>query len=152
MGGGGLVSSIKDYLRFAQMLLNGGELDGVRILQPSTVKLMMSNHLADTLMTGLKSTKFSNEPRPGLGYGFDGAAVTDPRKAGVPMGEGTYLWDGWAGTWFWIDPENELLALGMMHVLRYPDNLRMGNRARTAIYEAIQDAGPRQPLHQRGPQ
>ena len=76
-GGGGMVSTAQDYMRFAQMLLNGGELDGVRILAPSTVQLMTSNHLAPNLMTG----EFSVGPetiRPGMGWGYDCAVFTDP--------------------------------------------------------------------------
>jgi CubicO group peptidase (beta-lactamase class C family) len=115
MGGGGLVSTAADYFRFAQMLLNGGELDGIRILSPQTVKLMTSNHLADDLMKGFKGGgNMFNQPRAGLGYGYDGAVVTDPGQADVPIGKGSYFWDGAAGTWFWIDPTNDIVVVGMV--------------------------------------
>ncbi|ATC31602.1 serine hydrolase [Caulobacter vibrioides] len=112
-GGGGLVSTNADYARFAQMLLNGGELDGARILKPETVTLMRTNALSDTIMN-------SSEPpfntARGRGFGLDFALVLDSAKAG-PQGEGTYSWGGAAGTWFWIDPKNDLFFLGMIHIL-----------------------------------
>lgn len=112
-GGGGLVSTNADYARFAQMLLNGGELDGARILKPETVTLMRTNALSDTIMN-------SSEPpfntARGRGFGLDFAVVLDSAKAG-PQGEGTYSWGGAAGTWFWIDPKNDLFFLGMIHIL-----------------------------------
>ncbi|AAK23547.1 serine hydrolase domain-containing protein [Caulobacter vibrioides] len=112
-GGGGLVSTNADYARFAQMLLNGGELEGARILKPETVTLMRTNALSDAIMT-------SSEPpfntARGRGFGLDFAIVLDSAKAG-PQGEGTYSWGGAAGTWFWIDPKNDLFFLGMIHIL-----------------------------------
>jgi CubicO group peptidase (beta-lactamase class C family) len=115
-GGGGLVSTAADYARFAQMLLNGGELNGVRVLSAEAVKLMTANHLPAWMLEagfGVGHQKI----RPGFGYGFDGAVFTDPAKAGIPVGEGTYQWDGAAGTWFWIDPKNDLLFVGMIQLL-----------------------------------
>jgi CubicO group peptidase (beta-lactamase class C family) len=111
-GGGGLASTAQDYLRFAQMLLNGGELDGVRILSPSSVQLMSTNHLAPSLMTG----EFSIGPeviRPGMGWGYDCAVFNDPAMANEPVGKGTFFWFGAADTWFWIDPTNDLIFIGM---------------------------------------
>lgn len=112
-GGGGLVSTNADYARFAQMLLNGGELEGARILKPETVKLMRTNALSDTIMNS--SDPPFNTAR-GRGFGLDFAVVLDSAKAG-PQGEGTYSWGGAAGTWFWIDPKNDLFFLGMIHIL-----------------------------------
>jgi len=118
LGGAGLVSTAADYFRFAQMLLNGGELDGVRILGPQTVKLMMSNHLSDSLMAEFRGGGFEfNKPRPGIGYGFDGGVITDPGLADMPVGKGSYFWDGAAGTWFWIDPVNDIVVVGMVQRL-----------------------------------
>lgn len=91
MGGGGLVSTAEDYLRFAQMLLNGGELDGVRILAPATVALMTANHLAPSLMTGEFSIG-SMTMRPGLGWAYDCAVYTDPLEADAVVGKGTFFW------------------------------------------------------------
>nr|WP_295111101.1 serine hydrolase domain-containing protein [uncultured Caulobacter sp.] len=112
-GGGGLVSTNADYARFAQMLLNGGELDGKRILKPDTVKLMRTNALNDTIMNS--DVPPFNTAR-GRGFGLDFAVVQDSAKAG-PQGNGTFSWGGAAGTWFWIDPTNDLFFLGMIHIL-----------------------------------
>ena len=112
-GGGGLHATIDDYARFAQMLLNKGELDGVRILSPQAVALMTANHLSDDLVAGGFGIG-QQQLRPGFGYGFNGAVFYDPPLAGSKVGRGTYLWDGAAGTWFWIDPENDLLFVGMI--------------------------------------
>jgi len=102
-GGGGLVSTTMDYMRFCQMLLNGGELDGVRILSPTTVELMTRNHLPRAV----------GEYAPGLGFGLDFAVVLDPVEAGG-VSEGEYFWGGAAGTWFWIDPAQDLAFVGMI--------------------------------------
>ena len=109
-GGGGMVSTAGDYLRFAQMLLNEGELDGVRVLAPATVQLMTSNHLALSLMMG---EGFFMGPRPGLGWGYDCAVFTDPLQADEVVGKGTFFWLGAADTWFWVDPTNDLIFIGM---------------------------------------
>jgi len=113
-GGGGLVSTAVDFYRFAQMLSNGGELDGVRILGPQTVKLIISNHLSAALMPEFRGGGYEfNKPRRGVGYGYNGAVIVDPGEADMPLGKGSYLWDGAAGTWFWIDPTNDIVCVGM---------------------------------------
>jgi CubicO group peptidase (beta-lactamase class C family) len=112
-GGGGLVSTAHDYARFAQMLLNKGELGGVRILSPEAVALMSANHLPPALMSGAFGVG-AQQMRPGFGHGFDCAVFTDPDLAGIPVGKGTFQWDGAAGTWFWIDPANDLIFVGMI--------------------------------------
>jgi len=112
-GGGGLVSTLGDYARFAQMLLNKGELDGVRILSPEAVALMSKNHLPEWMLSagfGIGAMQI----RPGFGYGFNGAVFTDPKAAGIPVGQGTYEWDGAAGTWFWVDWANDVIFVGMI--------------------------------------
>ena len=103
-GGGGLVSTATDYMRFCQMLLNGGQLDGVRILSPLTVELMHTNVLAPSVPI----------LAPGAGFGLDFAIYTDPVAAGGYYGKGSYWWGGAAGTWFWIDPVNDLIVVGMI--------------------------------------
>lgn len=103
-GGGGLVSTAMDYMRFCQMLLNGGELDGKRLLSPLSVQLMRSNVLPANART----------MGPGTGFGLDFAVVEDPVAAGGYYGEGTYYWGGYAGTWFWIDPVHKLIVVGMI--------------------------------------
>jgi CubicO group peptidase (beta-lactamase class C family) len=108
-GGGGLFSTAEDYYRFCQALLNGGELDGARILKPETVRVMntdvMAPHgIADGM--GLLGK--------GVGFGMDFAVHTDPVQTGMPFGLGTYWWGGACGTWFWIDPANDLVFIGMI--------------------------------------
>lgn len=103
-GGGGLTSTITDYMRFCQMLLNGGELDGERILSPLSVQLMRTNVLPQA----------AREMSAGTGFGLDFAVVEDPMAAGGYGGEGTYYWGGYAGTWFWIDPVYKLIFVGMI--------------------------------------
>ena len=103
-GGGGLVSTTIDYLRFCQMLLNGGQLDGVRLLSPRTVELMRTNVLPPTMPI----------LSPGAGFGLDFAVYTDVMAAGGYYGKGTYFWGGAAGTWFWIDPINDMIVVGMI--------------------------------------
>ena len=115
-GGGGLVSTAADYARFAQMLLNKGELDGVRIIQPASADLMMSNHLSDDLVNAGYGIG-AQQIRPGFGHGFNGAVFDDPDAAGIPVGQGSYQWDGAAGTWFWVDPVNQLFYVGMIQLM-----------------------------------
>jgi CubicO group peptidase (beta-lactamase class C family) len=124
-GGGGLVSTAMDYLRFSQMLLNGGELDGVRLLSPTTVALMTRNQLPRAM----------GEFAPGRGFGLDFAVVVDPVAAGVPS-VGEYSWGGAAGTWFWIDPVEDLVFVGMIQQFGggRPD---MAPLARQLTYQAI---------------
>jgi CubicO group peptidase (beta-lactamase class C family) len=115
-GGGGLVSTVSDYAKFAQMLLNGGEFGGQRIVSAAALHLMMSNHLSDEMIAARHGVGHQ-QLRPGFGYGFNGAVFTDPALAGVPVGLGTYHWDGAAGTWFWVDPAHDLLYVGLIQLL-----------------------------------
>ena len=137
-GGGGLVSTAEDYYRFAQMLLNGGELDGKRILAPSTVKLMTSNHLPANLLTGEFGIG-QHIMRPGFGYGFNCAVVFDPPEAALPDGKGTFFWDGAAGTWFWVDPTNDIVFVSMIQRMTSPDNHSLLYRSHATVYGALVD-------------
>jgi CubicO group peptidase (beta-lactamase class C family) len=104
-GGGGLFSTAEDYLRFCQMMLDGGTFGGTRLLAPRTVEMMRTNHLqAEALRTY----------RPGQGFGLDFSVVMDAGQAGVPTPNGTYYWAGAAGTWFWIDPATDVVFIGMI--------------------------------------
>jgi len=135
-GGGGMVSTAQDYLRFAQMLLNGGELDGVRILAPATVQLMTSNHLAPSLMTG----EFSIGQfimRPGLGWGYDCAVFSDPPQADEVVGRGTFFWVGAADTWFWVDPTNDLIFVGMTQRMLGPGWPNVEALSQPSVYQAL---------------
>jgi CubicO group peptidase (beta-lactamase class C family) len=111
-GGGGLVSSIHDYARFAQMLLNKGTLEGAKILKPETVELMTQNHIGD-LRVGFDGNA-ATTGNSGSGFGLDFAVVYDPELAKTQQGKGTYSWFGIAGTWFWVDPTNDLFYIGMI--------------------------------------
>lgn len=137
-GGGGLVSTIEDYYRFAQMLGNGGELDGKRILSPATVKLMTSNHLPANLLTGEFGIG-QHVMRPGFGYGFNCAVVYDPAAAALTDGKGTFFWDGAAGTWFWADPANDIVFVGMIQRMIHPDNHELLYRSHATVYQALVD-------------
>jgi CubicO group peptidase (beta-lactamase class C family) len=137
LGGTGLVSTAADYMKFAQMLLNGGQLGGARILGPETVKMMSGNHLSQTLMTGERGDGIYRI-RPGFGFGFDVGVYTDPTLADDPCGKGTYLWDGAAGTWFWVDPTNDIVFVGMTQAF----NILPGDLARQAVYQALLEEKP----------
>lgn len=118
LGGGGLNSTAPDYARFTQMLLNDGELDGRRILSAAAVAEQTRNILPENLL----ETRFiagHQKFRPGFGYGYNGVVVYDPTRADLPVGRGSYHWDGAAGTWFWIDPENQITFIGMIQLLSY---------------------------------
>ena len=125
-GGGGLVATASDYMRFCQMLLNGGVLDGQRILSPLSVKLMRTNRLPESART----------MGPGTGFGLDFAVVEDPAASGGYGGEGTYFWGGYAGTWFWIDPVYQLIVVGMIQQ-RGDDMPDLRALSRSLTYQAI---------------
>jgi CubicO group peptidase (beta-lactamase class C family) len=136
-GGGGMVSTIEDYYRFAQMLANGGELDGKRILSPAAVKLMTTNHLGPDLVSG-KFGIGAQHMRPGFGYGYNCAVEYNPQEANLPDGKGTFLWDGAAGTWFWVDPANDIVFVGMIQRMNGgTPNLQY--LSRSIVYGALVD-------------
>jgi CubicO group peptidase (beta-lactamase class C family) len=137
-GGGGLWSTSGDYLRFAQMLANGGQLGGVRILAPRTLELMRTNHLSEKLQTGEFGIGMQRM-RPGFGFGYDFAVFEDPLKANNPVGKGTFLWDGAAATFFWVDPANDIVFVGMLQRrgAGYPNVQQL---ARPLTMQALLDA------------
>ena len=137
-GGGGMVSTGEDYFRFAEMLSHGGELNGVRILAPATVKLMTSNHLPPSLLTGEFGIG-AQQMRPGLGYGYNCAVVFDPPEANLPEGKGTFFWDGAAGTWFWVDPTNDIVFIGMIQRMLGPASPNLEYQSRALVYQALID-------------
>jgi CubicO group peptidase (beta-lactamase class C family) len=112
-GGAGLLSTTADYYRFAQMLLNGGELDGVRLIGPKTIELMTANHLPDDLIP----IRLGPTPVPGHGFGLGVRVLVDPAQFGVLGSAGEYGWGGAASTYFWIDPKEELIGILMPQFL-----------------------------------
>lgn len=132
-GGGGLVSSTHDYARFLQMLVNGGELDGIRILSPESIDVMRTNRLRDEL--NIYQTD-SSPGRPGRVFGVDFAIIDDPKAANSPQNAGTYYWSGAAGTWFYIDPVEDMYFIGMIQsrLGRRPGAPDMRAIARDIIY------------------
>ena len=110
-GGAGLVSTVDDYARFAQMLLNGGELDGVRVLQPRTVQFMTSGRLTETQKEAFERN-FSN--MPGFEYGNLVRVMRTPERSCTLNNEGEYGWDGWLGCYFANDPAADMTVLFMM--------------------------------------
>jgi CubicO group peptidase (beta-lactamase class C family) len=114
--GGGLLSTAPDYLRFARMLLAGGTLDGVRILSAKTIGLMTSDHLgADTIRASrVPGANTDYIPGPGYGFGLGFAVRLTDGQASNPGSAGDYAWGGLAGTYFWNDPKEKLIAIWMM--------------------------------------
>jgi len=132
-GSGGLVSTVDDYLRFQQMMLNGGELDGTRLLSPATVSLMIDNHTGD-LPIWLSG--------PGMGFGLGYGVVVDRGAAGTPLSEGAAYWGGAYCTISWMDPAEEIVAVLMTQVRPYTHiNIRQDFQVLT--YQAITEAAAR---------
>lgn len=105
-GGGGLVGTIDDYLKFTEMLRTGGQ----GILSPHTLRFMMANHLAGDIAS-MGPSSFAEQPMDGMGFGIGGAVVLDPSRARVPGSVGDFSWGGMASTFFWIDPVHDLSVL-----------------------------------------
>jgi CubicO group peptidase (beta-lactamase class C family) len=136
-GGGGLVSTAADYLRFMRMLANRGELDGVRLIAPKTLKLMTANHLPGGQdLTTLSRSMFSESTYAGIGFGLGFAVVFDAPRTLIPCSNGEFYWGGAASTAFWIDPTEEVMALFMTQLLpssTYP----IRRELRTLVYSAL---------------
>ena len=138
-GGGGLVGTAADYLRFANMLVNGGELDGARILAPKTLELMASNHLPGGKdLTELSRSLFSESTNAGVGFGLGFATVFDPPQTLIPCSFGEFYWGGAASTAFWVDPIEQVTAVFMTQLLpssTYP----IRRELRTLAYSALME-------------
>jgi CubicO group peptidase (beta-lactamase class C family) len=135
-GGGGLVSTTTDYARFCQMMLNKGELDGVRVLSPASIELMDTNVIPHNVLVNSNGTSVVrfNEA---VGFGLDFQVDNDPRRAGSLEGKNTMSWGGAAGTWFWIDPTNDVLFVGMIQRMGGTGGDDLGTMARTLTYQAL---------------
>ena len=138
-GGGGLVSTMDDYGRFSQMLVNRGELDGVRILKPETIELMRTNVLReDQFLSSLGVNQ--GDVYPGLGMGLTVGTVEDPEAVPSVIPAGSYFWSGAASTWFWVAPLNELYFIGMVQVFENnnPNGpLELRETSSAAVYGAL---------------
>ena len=127
-GGGGLFSTAADYARFCEMLLQGGQFKGVRLLAPRTVEMMRTNHVnPDPLKT----------MPPGTGWGMDFQIVIDAAAAGDSVSSGTYRWFGIAGTWFWIDPVEDLAFVGMVQHQSLATTRAIHGLSRSLVYQAV---------------
>lgn len=135
-GGGGLVSTTRDYARFAQMIANGGELDGARILSPASVELMGTNAIPAAARVSSDGTAASSF-NEAVGFGLDFMVVEDPRRAGSLEGEGTLSWGGAAGTWFWVDPTNDVVFVGMIQRFGDMEGVDLRGLSRTLVYQAL---------------
>lgn len=138
-GGGGLVGTAADYMRFATMLTNRGELDDTRILAPKTVDLMASNHLPGGQdLTGLSRSLFSESTNAGVGFGLGVAVVFDPPQTLIPCSQGEFYWGGAASTAFWCDPLEQVTAVFMTQLL--PSSTYLIRRElRTLAYSALME-------------
>ena len=136
-GGGGLVSSMADYLRFLEMLRRGGALDGVRVLGRKTVDFMRMNHLPGD-MASMGQSVFSEMPMAGIGFGLGGSVLLDPVRAQILGSPGEFAWGGMASTAFWIDPAEELVVVFLTQVIpssSYP----VRRELRVLVYQSLID-------------
>ena len=140
-GGGGLVSTADDYMRFARMLLNGGELDGARLLGPKTIQLMASNHLPGGKdLTQMSKSLFSEATYAGVGFGLGFGVTIDPAATMLAGSKGDFFWGGAASTFFWVDPVEDLAVVFLTQLLpssAYP----VRRELRTLVYAALTETG-----------
>jgi len=132
-GGGGLVSTARDYARFCQMLLNGGELRGVRLLRPETIKQMTSNQLPIEVLP----MKLNGFPLPGMGFGLGVSVRLDTKSSRPDPASGEFGWNGAASTYFWVAPKSEMFVIVLQQVQPYNFALQMA--LQPAIYRAIEN-------------
>ena len=132
-GGGGLTSTASDYIRFAQMLLQEGELDGVRILTADTVRQMRTNHLPDSLIP----IAIGNYLSPAYGFGLGFAVAVDAAASPEPDNDGVFRWAGAANTFFWIDPQAELIGMVWMQYGEFAA-YEIEREFQTLVYEALE--------------
>jgi len=136
-GGGGLVSTAADYLRFCQFMLNKGELDGVRLLGRKTVELMTMNHLNGD-MADMGTPRFSESTYTGIGFGLGFSVMIDPAKAYIAGTPGEFAWGGAASTAFWIDPAEDM-AVVLLTQLMPSSTYPIRRELRVLTYQAIVD-------------
>ena len=142
-GGGGLVSTTNDYMRFCTMLLNGGTLDGVQILSPKTVAMFSMNLLPDNqLMTDMVPSLglFSEAGYGGVGFSIGCGVNVNPAKTRIPGTAGEFFWGGAASTAFWIDPRENLAVVFMTQVIGTDVRLNLRRDLRTLVYSAFTES------------
>jgi CubicO group peptidase (beta-lactamase class C family) len=132
-GGHGLFSTIGDYFRFAQMLANGGELDGERAIGRKTLELMHANHVPAALLP----LEIGGLPMPGYGFGLGSRVLLDVAQSGAPGSAGEFGWSGAAKTHYWVDPKEEVVGLFMTQSMMSFDLPEFDLRA--LAYQAIED-------------
>ena len=139
-GGGGMLSTAGDYARFSQMLLNGGELDGVRILAPKTIALMTSDQLPATVErhtpVAIAIGSFGPVPEMGTSFGLGFAVRVDAGRNPMPGSVGDFSWGGITGTLFWVDPQTKLVAVLMAQSPQTMLNV-IWRQTRTMVYQAM---------------
>ena len=136
-GGGGLVSTASDYLRFCRFMLNKGELDGVRLLGRKTVELMTMNHLNGD-MADMGTPRFSESTYTGIGFGLGFSVMLDPAKAYIAGTPGEFAWGGAASTAFWIDPAEDM-AVVLLTQLMPSSTYPIRRELRVLTYQAVID-------------
>jgi CubicO group peptidase (beta-lactamase class C family) len=139
MGGTSFKSTAMDFARFARMLLNRGNLGDAQVLKPESVDLMLSNLLSEEFLKTRRGI-LHYVVGHGNGHGMNGLVCVDPKRAGRPVGRGTYEWGGAFSTFFWVDPENDLLFVGMMNRQRSRTEMRPPEViAQELVYRALKD-------------
>ena len=136
-GGGGLISTARDYWRFCEMLRQGGSLDGVRILGPKTVQAMTMARLTPQVRNNGATEYPASHLYPGQSFGLGAGVITDPAQAQVISSKGEYSWGGIANTKFWIDPEEDLIVVFMSQVMGTPHSDRHRFGLKVATYQAL---------------
>jgi len=141
-GGGGLVSTTHDYMRFCQMMVKGGALDGVRILSPKSVALFSLNHLPGNqdLTELAPAGAFSESGYSGIGFSLGCGVNIDVAKTRLPGTVGEYFWGGAASTAFWIDPKEDLTVVFMTQVIGTEARLTLRRDLRTLVYSAMTES------------
>jgi CubicO group peptidase (beta-lactamase class C family) len=140
-GGGGLISTARDYWRFCEMLRQGGSLDGVRILGPKTVQAMTMARLTPQVRNNGATEYPASHLYPGQSFGLGAGVITDPAQAQVISSKGEFSWGGIANTKFWIDPKEDLIVVFMSQVMGTPHSDRHRFDLKVATYQALTELG-----------